>query len=73
MQADSFDSVENIEASSIAKWNGKKWKSLGKGVNSSVDALSVYANELFIAGTFDTVDNKAAKNMVKWTTKISPK
>lgn len=58
-------------ARNIAKWNGKKWETLGEnmGVNDMVYDLAVdNAENLYVRGAFTRVDNIAvAKNQVaKW-------
>ena len=50
----------------IAYWDGQKWNALGKGVNSTVLALQVYNDELYIGGTFTTAGNDSAFGIARW-------
>lgn len=45
-----------IEVNNIAKWNGTSWSALGRGTNSTVNALAVYKNELIVGGHFNVVN-----------------
>lgn len=67
-----FDSVGGIAASNIAKWDGNSWSSvgttgtgftIGTGV---VHTITVHNNELYIGGTFSSVDGVAADDIAKW-------
>jgi hypothetical protein len=50
----------------VTKWNGSSWVAVGNGVRGvSVYALTVYQNELYAGGFFDTVYN-AGNGIVKW-------
>ncbi|GEM_PF-827575 len=40
----------------IAKWNGSAWSALGRGVSNEVNALLVFGNELYVAGSFTYAD-----------------
>jgi hypothetical protein len=77
----SFDSIGNIAAVNIAKWNGTYWSSVGGGIKNDLSygqfanfarlkqvwALHPYNNNLYVGGVFDTVGiNKPAKNIAVW-------
>ncbi len=68
-----FDSVANTKSKYIAKWDGKKWTSVGKGLNngySGVKAMAVYKGELYVAGDFDLInDNTEVEHIAKWNGK----
>jgi hypothetical protein len=59
-------------ARNIAKWNGANWSSLGSGtsnINSSiysVNALTIFNNELIVGGSFDTAGGLSVSNIAKW-------
>jgi len=53
-----FDRVGEVSAHNFAKWDGKRWLAIGKGINDNVRALQVYKDTLYAAGAFDTIDNK---------------
>ena len=79
--AGSFFSVDNIQTKQIAKWDGANWSAVGSGINNasypfggdsdgasytSVNALTVYDNELYATGRFDSCGAIATRNIAKW-------
>jgi hypothetical protein len=68
-----FDSIGKIKSKYIAKWNDKKWDSVGKGLNlgyRGVTALVVYKGELYAAGDFEIINNsKEVYHIAKWNGK----
>ncbi len=60
----------------LAQWNGTAWSGVGAtatpglsgGVNSSVNAMTIYNGELVVAGNFTQVDGAAAisSHLVSW-------
>jgi hypothetical protein len=52
----------------IYQFNGTNWIPLGnfKGINPTIFTMAVYHNDLVVAGSFDSVDNIAAKNIARW-------
>jgi len=50
----------------ILRWNGTEWLSPGGGVDNSVNALTVYNNELIAAGDFTTAGTTNANRIAKW-------
>jgi hypothetical protein len=49
-----FSAAGDVDANSIARWDGNSWQPLGTGVNGDVEALEVYNGELIAAGSFFT-------------------
>ena len=77
-----FDSAGSVAASSIAAYDGSKWKSLGVnlanyGISAFNGSLGVYKNNLYVAGDFDSVNSIyttsgiAAWNGTNWDTVFS--
>ena len=68
-----FDSVGNIKSKYIAKWDGEKWTSVGKGLKQGyrgVEALVVYKGELYAAGDFEIInDSTEVEHIAKWNGK----
>jgi len=64
----------SVAASNIAQWNGTTWSPLGSGVSSissggvtsSVNAITVYNGELYVAGYFDTAGGIPVNGLAKW-------
>jgi hypothetical protein len=51
----------------IAKWNGRGWSSLGRGVDKNVNTLAVLDSDLYVGGIFTKVDGIIpANNIAKW-------
>jgi gliding motility-associated-like protein len=52
------DTVHNI-----AVWDGSAWKSVGKGANDSVYAITLYNGGVYVAGKFTTVGGVSANRV----------
>ncbi len=52
----------------IAMWNGFNWNSLGSGVNpnSTVNAIAVSGNNVYIGGTFTNASGITANRVAMW-------
>ncbi len=64
-----FTIIDNENARDIAKWDGKNWSALGKGIkenNAGVGCMSFYKGELFIGGVMDSIGGTPLKNIAKW-------
>jgi hypothetical protein len=67
-----FDTVGDVSASNIAKWNGSSWSALGSGMKNSRNNTGVWAlltdntGNLYAGGYFDTAGGKAVNNIAKW-------
>ncbi len=76
-----FNSINELTAKNIAKWNGSSWSALGEGVGGSafgnpaqisVLALTSYNNELYVGGSFahggytSSGTEAASPNIVRW-------
>jgi len=70
-----FTSAGGNTANRIARWNGANWLPLGTGVSSggivtSINALTIYNNELIAGGSFDSAGGISAINISKWNGSI---
>jgi len=72
-----FDTVGgNIPANNIAAWDGTSWSTLGSGISLSsssiightttINAMTVYNGDLYVAGTFDTAGGVPVNCIAKW-------
>ncbi len=61
-----FSSAGGRPASNIARWNGKEWAEVGKGMDGKVMALCVYNNELYAAGSFEKAGEVMAPYIARW-------
>lgn len=63
-----FDCVENdIPASNIATWDGERWCSFGNSYfNNKILAITIYKDELYVAGGFTEVDDQPCRFFAKW-------
>lgn len=65
-----------VEANCIAMWNNVTWSALdsagitGENGWACVNALTVYNNELYVGGFFDTVNGKQMNCITKWNGSI---
>lgn len=53
----------------IARWDGSQWKSVENGIlglNSWVNDLVVYQEELYVAGFFSKEDGNSSTGIMKW-------
>ena len=57
-------------ANHVARWDGQRWSSLGRGVNDAVDALAIFDNgegeALYVGGGFSEAGGKPAPFVAKW-------
>ena len=61
-----FNKIGNLTCNRIAMWDGKKWNSLGDGLNGQVISLGIDGNNnLFVGGSFGgTYDNLIKSNSI---------
>ena len=50
----------------IARWNGQQWDSVGFGLNRTPYTMSVYNNELYAMGEFDTAGLQPILGIARW-------
>jgi len=62
-----FTTAGKVLANHIARWDGKEWNSLGKGVNASVRDL-VLDNQgiLYVGGAFTTAGDLNTSRIARW-------
>lgn len=67
-----FTTAGGVDASRIAKWDGSSWLALGTGMNSQVNALTVFDDgsgggpALYAGGDFTAAGAVAANRIAKW-------
>ncbi len=69
-----FTQAGSVSANYIARWNGTSWNSVGTGSengvsgesNTSVYALAVYNNELYVGGAFTQAGSVSANYIARW-------
>jgi trimeric autotransporter adhesin len=64
--AGSFNKIGDIDANSIARWDGNDWHPLGNGVNGNVESLAALGSDLFVAGNFTKAGGLDAPFIAKW-------
>jgi hypothetical protein len=63
----SFNRIGNLICNNIAMWDGTKWSSLDKGINSQVLSMSIdSSNNLFVGGSFNGTDTVISQSIIKW-------
>lgn len=67
-----FTNANGVTVNSFGKWNGTTFEAIGRGFKLNTGAvgniycLTVYKNELYIGGFFDSANGVACKNLVKF-------
>ncbi|MCU1451990.1 MAG: hypothetical protein JWN46_136 [Acidimicrobiales bacterium] len=67
-----FLQVGGVPVSSIARWDGTAWHTVGTGLTLSgggvgtVNAMAQIGNNLYVGGSFDTAGGKPAHNIARW-------
>lgn len=65
--AGNFTKAGGIAAKNIARWNGTRWDSLGKGMNESVYGLTHdRRGTLFAIGGFDSAGDFSVEGAARW-------
>ncbi len=69
--AGTFDRAGGQPVNHIARWDGVAFRPLGQGLvetgnDAEVRALTVFQNELYAAGTFDTAGGLPAQGIARW-------
>ncbi len=63
-----FTQAGTISASNIAKWNGKRWETLGSGLNGRVTAMALDSQDhLYVSGYFSMAGDEPANCIAEWT------
>jgi hypothetical protein len=61
-----FTKVDDVRANGIARWDGRKWSSLGAGVDGRVWAMAVGGADLYIGGDFTSAGGSPAAGVARW-------
>ncbi|MGZ4963228.1 MAG: beta strand repeat-containing protein, partial [Limisphaerales bacterium] len=61
-----FQSVSNLSAANIARFDGTNWYALGNGI-SGYCAVAIGGTNVFVSGEFGAAGTNAANNVAKWT------
>lgn len=68
-----FDSIGGIAANCIAKFDGTTWSAVGEVsfqgttcCTPQVYRLAIYNGELYVTGTFDSINNIDCKSIARW-------
>lgn len=66
----SFDSVGNIYAKNVARWDGTNWWALGSGtncgVNGRVETIAISGSNVYLGGAFTLAGDVEARHIVRW-------
>ena len=62
-----FDSIDNVPANGIARWNGSNWSSFGSGTDGEVWCLDVFQGDLYAGGNFVTAGGISAPFIARWS------
>jgi hypothetical protein len=62
----SFGAAGGVPAGDIAAWNGSSWSGLGSGTSGTVRAMTVWNNQLVVAGSFFSAGGLTSPGMAFW-------
>jgi hypothetical protein len=57
-----------LEASNIAKWNGRGWETLGSGTNDAVRTMVMFQGQVYAGGEFDSAGGRKVNHVTRWGT-----
>lgn len=62
-----FDTIDDIPIRNVARWDGSKWNSIGKGTESTVRAITFDKDgNLYAGGYFETAGDDSAHYVARW-------
>ena len=61
-----FTSINDLQVSGIAKWDGTSWSALGSGVDGGVMAIAISGTDIYVGGDFMTAGGAPARHVAKW-------
>jgi hypothetical protein len=61
-----FESIGNVAAVSVAKWNGTAWSALGSGVQGTVYSVVVNGGDIYVGGLFNSAGSVPTNSIAKW-------
>lgn len=64
--AGTFQTVGDIAANNIAKWNGSQWSPLGSGVDGFVDTMAVSGSDVYVGGRITAAGGLPVNRIAKW-------
>jgi len=53
-----FSQIGDLQVNNIAKWDGKKWNSLGEGLDTTVRTIIISGSDVYAGGTFTNYVSK---------------
>ena len=61
-----FSTAGTDTLNSIARWDGKKWRPMGPGMDAPIWCLAVYKGDLIAGGEFKNAGGVAANGIARW-------
>ena len=62
--------VDGVDVSNLASWDGANWESVGNSIDGQVSALGVFDDgsgaTLFVGGEFEFVDDLYSQGVARW-------
>lgn len=63
---DSVTFPANTSCTNIVRWDGSRWRPLGTGVNSNIQAMVMLGTNLYVGGLFTNASGVAASRIAMW-------
>ncbi len=61
-----FKRAGDVAAASIARWDGKRWHSMGGGCDGPVRAIAGWGRDLYVAGEFTRAGGVDSPGIARW-------
>ena len=61
-----FDYAGEVAAKHVARWDGRRWYSLGSGIDGTAIQMAAHGDELFVIGDFTSAGGATATNVARW-------
>lgn len=63
-----FDEIDGVPISRIARWNGTSWQGLGMGLNDVVRTMAVHNGQLYVGGAFTATSDgvQSLAGIARW-------
>ena len=61
-----FQTINDVSARFVAKWDGASWSPLGTGLDGLGRAIAVFGGDVIVGGNFASAGDSPASNLARW-------